>query len=146
QTARWRRSPAWRSPTTARRAWLDSDDARQVSAMIELREIDSRAMRSVGVSDRCLQRARGLCRIVMGGSEGSEIVDIFQRSPLRVIFPRIGGAGVKEAVLINTAGGIAGGDQLECDVTALAKASIAVTSQTAERVYRALDKPAHILT
>src|SRR5262245_9618760 len=115
--------------------------------MIQLREIDSPAMRPVVVSDRHLQRAKGLCRIVVGGSEeGNEIVDLFQRSPLRVIFPRIGGAGVKEAVLINTGGGIAGGDRLECEVTAAAGASIAVTSQTAERVYRALDKPARILT
>ena len=77
--------------------------------MIQLREIDSPAMRPVGVSDRHLQRARGLCRIVVGGSkEGNEIVDLFQRSPLRVIFPTIGSAGVKEAVLINTAGGVAG--------------------------------------
>ena len=83
----------------------------------------------------------------MGGSEeGNEIVDVFQRSPLKVIFPRMGSAGVKEAVLINTAGGIAGGDRLECDVTAVANAAIAVTSQTAERVYRALDEPARILT
>ena len=32
------------------------------------------------------------------------------------------------------------------DVTALAKASIAVTSQAAEKVYRALDEPARIAT
>lgn len=57
------------------------------------------------VSDRDLQRARGLCRIVVGGAEeGSEIIDVFQRSPLRVIFPQITEAGVKEAVLINTEG------------------------------------------
>lgn len=115
--------------------------------MNQLREIDAPPMRPVDVSDKHLQRARGQCRIVVGGSEkGNEIVDLFQRSPLRVIFPTIGGAGVKEAVLINTAGGIAGGDRLECEVTAVANASIAVTSQTAERVYRALDEPASILT
>jgi urease accessory protein len=53
---------------------------------------------------------------------------------------------VEEAVLVNTAGGIAGGDRLECGVTALANASIAVTSQAAEKVYRALDAPARITT
>src|SRR5262249_56012052 len=58
----------------------------------------------------------------------------------------MGGAGVEEAVLINTTGGIAGGDWLECAVTARANASIAVTSQAAERVYRALDRPAHVAT
>jgi urease accessory protein len=115
--------------------------------MNQLRETESHLVPPGSSSDKHLQRARGLCRIVVSGSEkGNEIVDVFQRSPLRVIFPRIGGAGVKEAVLINTAGGIAGGDRLECQVTAVADAAIAVTSQTAERIYRALDEPARILT
>jgi len=115
--------------------------------MIQLQEIDTSAIPSVSASDKHLQRAQGVCRIVAGGSaEGNEIVDVFQRSPLRVIFPRIGGTAVTEAVLINTAGGIAGGDRLECEVTASGNASIAITSQTAERVYRALDEPARILT
>ena len=42
--------------------------------------------------------------MVVGAEEGSEIIDVFQRSPLRAIFPQITGAGVKEAVLINTEG------------------------------------------
>ena len=47
---------------------------------------------------------------------------------------------------MNTAGGIAGGDRLESAVTVLADASVTVTSQTAERVYRALNEPALIET
>ena len=62
------------------------------------------------------------------------------------MFPRVTGGPVEEAVLINTAGGIAGGDRLQCDVTALPNASIAVTSQAAEKVYRALNEPARIAT
>jgi len=104
-------------------------------------------MRLASWSDKQLQRAKGVCRIAVSGSEeGNKIVDVFQQSPLRVIFPRIDGATAREAVLVNTGGGIAGGDRLECGVTAVAGASIAVTSQTAERVYRALDQPARILT
>jgi urease accessory protein len=72
-------------------------------------------------------------------------MDVFQRFPIHVMFPRAGGA-VEEAVLINTAGGIAGGDRLESGVTALANASIAVTTQAAEKVYRALNEPARIAT
>jgi len=53
---------------------------------------------------------------------------------------------MEEAVLINTAGGIAGGDRLEYSVAALPGASIAVTSQAAEKVYRALNEPAHVTT
>ena len=65
---------------------------------------------------------------------------------MRIMFPRVTGRAVEEAVLINTAGGIAGGDRLESEVTALPDASIAVTSQAAEKVYRALNEPARIAT
>ncbi len=97
--------------------------------------------------DKDLQRADGCGQIVLSGSEkGTRITDVFQRSPIRIMFPRAGGGAVDEAVLVNTAGGIAGGDRLECGVTALANASIAVTSQAAEKVYRALNEPARIAT
>ena len=98
-------------------------------------------------SDNDLQRAEGFGRALLSGSEkGSRIVDIFQRSPIRIMFPGAGGGAAEEAVLVNTAGGIAGGDRLECGVTALANASIAVTSQAAEKVYRALNESARIAT
>jgi urease accessory protein len=98
-------------------------------------------------SDNDLQRAEGSGRIVFSGSEKcNRIIDVFQRFPIRIMLPNIDGRAVEEAVLINSAGGIAGGDQLEFDVTALANASIAVTSQAAEKVYRALDEPARITT
>jgi urease accessory protein len=98
-------------------------------------------------SDKDLQRAEGSGRIVLSGPEqGTRIIDVFQRAPIRIMFPRTGGRAVEEAVLINTAGGIAGGDRLETAVTALANASIAVTSQAAEKVYRALNEPARIST
>jgi len=98
-------------------------------------------------SDKDLQRAEGSGRIVLCGSEkGTRIMDVYERSPIRIMFPRAGGGAVEEAVLINTAGGIAGGDRLEFGVTALANASITVTSQAAEKVYRALNEPARIAT
>ena len=98
-------------------------------------------------SDQDLQRAEGFCRIVLSGSaKGTRITDVVQRSPIRVMFPRTTGAAIEEAVLINTAGGIAGGDRLQSHVTALANASIAVTSQAAEKVYRALNETALVTT
>jgi urease accessory protein len=98
-------------------------------------------------SDKDLQRGDGSCRILLSGSQrGTFIMDLFQRSPVRVMFPRTSGFALEEAVLINTAGGIAGGDCLEYSVTALASASVAVTSQAAEKVYRALNQPARIAT
>jgi urease accessory protein len=98
-------------------------------------------------SDKDLQRADGCGRIVLSGSEnGTRIEDVFERSPIRVMFPRSEHCAVEEAVLINTAGGVAGGDRLEYSVAALPGASIAVTSQAAEKVYRALDNPARVAT
>ena len=99
------------------------------------------------LSDKDLQRADGCCRITLCGSEnGTHIEHVFERSPMRVMFPRSGHCAMEEAVLINTAGGIAGGDRLECSVETLPGASIAVTTQAAEKVYRALNAPAHVTT
>jgi urease accessory protein len=97
-------------------------------------------------SDNDLQRAKGCGGIVVSSSgNDTRIVDIFQRSPIRIMFPRMEGA-LKEAVLVNTAGGIAGGDRLEYAVTALADSAIAVSSQAAEKVYRALSETARVST
>ena len=113
----------------------------------DLYSLGSPEVRGGNPSDKDLQRADGSGRMVLSGSDnGTRIVDVFQRSPVRIMFPRSGGSAIEEAVLINTAGGIAGGDRIECDVTALANASIAVTSQAAEKVYRALSEPARITT
>src|SRR5262249_22791536 len=98
-------------------------------------------------SDTRLQRSAGSCRIVVTGAErGNRIVDLFQRSPVRVMFPQSERAGIEEAVLVNTCGGVAGGDRLHSSLSALAHSSITVTSQAAERIYRALDEPARIST
>ncbi|HWZ60527.1 MAG TPA: urease accessory protein UreD [Gemmatimonadaceae bacterium] len=97
--------------------------------------------------DRDLQRADGVGRIVLSGSPtGTRLEDLFERSPIRILFPRTSGDTIEEAVLINTAGGIAGGDRLAYNVTALPNASIAVTTQAAEKVYRALNEPARVAT
>ena len=97
-------------------------------------------------SDRHLQRAEGICRIVVGGSgKGNRIMDVYQKSPVRVLFPTID-ERAQEAVLVNTSGGVAGGDTLQLSVTAAGGASIAVTTQAAEKIYRALDESAHITT
>src|SRR5579859_2077281 len=107
----------------------------------------SRGGRSDGPSDNDLQRSSGYARIILGGSKnGTHLIDLLQRSPIRVMFPRVGGSAIEEVVLANTAGGIAGGDRLETDVTALPNTSVVVTSQAAEKIYRALKEPARIET
>jgi urease accessory protein len=97
--------------------------------------------------DRDLQRANGLGRIVLRGSAGrTEVVDVYQKFPTRIMLPTIDDDAIKEAVVINAAGGVAGGDRLEFDVTVLGDSRVTVTSQAAEKIYRALDRPAQILT
>src|SRR5215469_18146194 len=98
-------------------------------------------------SDKDLQRAEGTCRIVVGGyGKSTRIMDVYQKSPVRVLFPKTGDDRAQEAVLVNTSGGVAGGDRLQLSVTALCGASIAVTTQAAEKIYRALNEPAYITT
>jgi len=130
------------------RCWKPMFDAISPSDVTDdVCPVGSPEVRGGNPSDKDLQRADGSGRIILSGSEkGTRIVDVFQRSPIRIMFPRACGGAIEEAVLVNTAGGIAGGDRLECGVTALANASIAVTSQAAEKVYRALSEPARITT
>ena len=60
---------------------------------------------------------------------------VYEDGPLRVRFPH---APSLEAVVVNTAGGIAGGDRHAIDVTAGDGATLTVTTAAAEKVYRAL--------
>jgi urease accessory protein len=104
-------------------------------------------VRGGNASDVDLERANGAGRIVLtGSSTGTRIVEVYQKFPINLMFPRTGDDLVKEAVIINSSGGIAGGDQLEIEVVALNDASVAVTTQAAEKVYRALDRPARVGT
>jgi urease accessory protein len=53
-------------------------------------------------------------------------------------------AGSREAILINTGGGLAGGDRFAFDIAAEKNARLTVTSQAAERVYRSLGPAADV--
>ena len=52
--------------------------------------------------------------------------------------------GSHEAILINTGGGLAGGDRFTFTITAEENARLTVTSQAAERVYRSLGPAADV--
>ena len=60
---------------------------------------------------------------------------LYQSGSLRVKFPRVGNTP-PEAVLLNTAGGITGGDQFHCSINVHAGAGAIVTTQAAEKIYR----------
>jgi urease accessory protein len=97
--------------------------------------------------DRDLQRMDGLARVgVVGRDGGTFLADLYQRSPAKALFPRIDGQDCREVVFLNTAGGIAGGDRLHYTLTASGGATITATTQTAERVYRAIGEPGRVTT
>ena len=49
-----------------------------------------------------------------------------------------------EAVIVNTGGGLLGGDELNIDVSADAGAHLDITTQSAEKIYRTLEQPSRI--
>ncbi len=81
-------------------------------------------------------RASGALNLVVSHTDsGSAAEDIAESGPLRVRFPRIREERL-EAILINTAGGIVGGDKLEFRIETREDASLSITSQAAEKIYR----------
>ena len=91
-------------------------------------------------SDGVFQRARGMLNVsaVHGSDNQSRLKDLRQQGSYRAIFPRPP-QGTMEAVIINTAGGITGGDEFATQITANDHAKISVTTQAAERIYRSPD-------
>jgi urease accessory protein len=66
----------------------------------------------------------------------SRLKHLYQRDPLRVLFPHAAEDDVPLAVLVTTSGGLAGGDTLAVDVSVGPGASLHVTAQAAEKIYR----------
>lgn len=85
------------------------------------------------------QRSQGHVGLAM---EHHGLSRLREQGAAKVRFPE----GTHEAVLINTGGGLAGGDEFSFDITAGADARLTITTQAAERVYRTLGPPAAVTT
>lgn len=71
--------------------------------------------------------------------EGRAALDgLRQSGSLKLLFPRRSGAAA-EAVLVNTAGGVTGGDRFSLRAEIGPEAAATITTQAAERAYRARD-------
>ena len=82
-------------------------------------------------------RAHGSARLSVIGTERGTVLDgLRQAGALKVLFPRVADSRC-QAVLINTAGGVTGGDTFETDANAGPGAHLSLTTQAAERAYRA---------
>lgn len=84
-----------------------------------------------------LERARGHARLsfVSAGGE-TRLAEFYQSGSAKIRMPRVAANAPKEAVLINTAGGVTGGDQLTYEVSAGRGTRAVVSTQAAERIYR----------
>src|SRR5262252_532868 len=68
---------------------------------------------------------------------------LHESGSLRVRFPSPEGEGLS-AVFVNTAGGVAGGDRFEIDISAGDGAQLTLTTAAAEKVYRTADSAAEL--
>lgn len=104
-------------------------------------------MTAASAADRDIfaaNRARGTLALEVGLTAGaSRAARLHEDGSLRVRFPGARGAEL-DAVLVNTAGGVAGGDRFDLDIAVDAGAQLTVSTAAAEKVYRALDAAAAV--
>ncbi|MCB1493143.1 MAG: urease accessory protein UreD [Rhodobiaceae bacterium] len=98
-------------------------------------------------ADPLLQRATGDGRVAFRLRDGATaLADLYQSGAAKIRLPRHAEAPGREAVLINTAGGLTGGDRLSFAVEAGAGTRVTAVTQASEKVYRALGGVAEIAT
>ena len=92
---------------------------------------------SVGVES--LARARGRGRLIFAHqADATAVGDLYQEGSLRICLPRRERGALFAAVLVNSAGGLTGGDDFALEASWPAGSRATVTTQAAERAYRAL--------
>jgi urease accessory protein len=93
------------------------------------------------------QRAEGSARVSFKQSNGSTRLDrLYQSGAAKVKLPDVFGGEPTQAVMINTAGGLTGGDRMSADVTVADNCRAVVTTQACERIYRSAGGSAEVTT
>ncbi len=93
------------------------------------------------------QRAAGALELRFAAGPGrraARLRHLFQAAPLRALFPRPEPDDPPLAAVVNTAGGLAGGDALRIAVEAGEGTAATVTTPAAEKVYRSLGPEAAV--
>ena len=79
----------------------------------------------------------GIAEIGFVAKDGvTRLRHLYQRDPLRVLFPDAAAGEKPVAVILTTSGGLVGGDRLAIDIDIGPGAAAHVTAQAAEKVYR----------
>jgi len=93
-----------------------------------------------------LQRARGRAQVGVKTRDGRTCLDtLFQEGCGKIRLPRTHSPAL-EAVFINTAGGITGGDHLQWSADVAPGGHLVLTTQACERSYRSTGETAHVET
>jgi urease accessory protein len=86
------------------------------------------------------QRADGAAILSIGCDSGgaSRLRDLYQRAPCRMLFPDVEPGEPLQAVLLTTTGGLTGADRTRVEFNVGADARATLTTQAAEKLYRAV--------
>lgn len=91
------------------------------------------------------QRARGRAELTLAAApRGARISHLYQAAPLRILFPDPEDGDPLLAAMVNSAGGLAGGDRLELELQLRTGATATFTTPGAEKVYRSLGPPTEV--
>ena len=109
---------------------------------LAVRCVRTLALRGNDGHDRESSQARlseGVAEIGFGQQDGvTRLTHLYQRDPLRVLFPTPAVGDPPLAVLLTTSGGLVGGDRLDIDIRLAEDATAHVTASAAEKVYRSI--------
>lgn len=93
-----------------------------------------------------MQRSNGLGRLHVAAIDGrTRISRLFQDGAAKIRVPKLPQSGL-EAVLINTSGGLTGGDDVRWDFIAADDTDLTLTTQACEKIYRSADGVATVDT
>lgn len=107
-----------------------------------------RTARPQSASSSQAERAVGEGRISLKlGAEGVTKLDrLYQQGCAKIRLPKVYGANMLEAVLINSSGGLTGGDRLNWDIKAASGTYGVATTQACEKIYKSDEGPAFLTT
>jgi urease accessory protein len=93
------------------------------------------------------QRSRGGAALRFALARGAtRLADLHQAAPMRILFPAPEPGEAPLAALVNTAGGLAGGDAVRIAVALDAGAHALVSTPAAEKIYRSLGPLTRVVT
>lgn len=110
--------------------------------MLNVSAVDT--LQHVLISALPAQRAAGAARLACGVRDGrTRLLRLYQDGSAKIRMPAVA-ADPLEAVLINTAGGLTGGDRLGWEIDVGPGASASITTQACEKIYRAASDRAEV--